>query len=84
VLTPAAPAPREAGKPEIEEARGEIRRTGDGLRVFAVAAGILARYREGGTLELTCPCGRISPVEEMQASALPIGSRQGGRSLWWG
>ena len=25
MLTPAAPAPREAGKPEIEEARGEIR-----------------------------------------------------------
>ena len=151
MLTPAAPAPREAGKPEIEEARGEIRgmfaqvrqtlrdksldatreraseviakarkvslaaatrkqqaeeaarfargenvawptdpslltvasrngastyacrhcrselgairRTGDGLRVLAVAAGILARYREGGTLELTCPCGRISPVD---------------------
>ena len=63
---------------------GAIRRTGAGDRVFAVAAGILARYREGGTLELTCSCGRISPVEEMQASALPIGSRRGGRSLWWG
>ena len=34
---------------------GAIRRTDDGLRVFAIAAGILARYREGGTLELTVP-----------------------------
>ncbi len=42
---------------------GAIRRTVDGLRVFAVAAGILARYREGGALELTCSCGRISPVD---------------------
>jgi len=42
---------------------GSVRRTGDGVRVFAVAAGILAHYREGGTLELTCPCGRISPVD---------------------
>jgi len=31
--------------------------------MFVVAAGIEARYREGGTLELTCPCGRISPVD---------------------
>jgi len=65
---------------------GSVRRTGDGLRVFAIAAGILARYREGGTLELTCPCGRISPVGRRgtQTSALPVGCRRGGRSLWWG
>ena len=35
---------------------------GDGLRVFAIAAGILARYRECGVPELTCPGGRMSPV----------------------
>jgi len=45
---------------------GAIRRTGDGLRMFVVAAGIEARYREGGTLELTRPCGRISPVDWRQ------------------
>jgi len=45
---------------------GSVRRTGDGLRVFAIAAGILARYREGGTLELTNPCGRVSPVDWRQ------------------
>lgn len=44
-------------------ALGAIRRTEAGERVFAIAAGILARYREGGVLELTCPCGRISPVD---------------------
>jgi len=48
---------------------GSVRRTGDGLRVFAVAAGILARYREGGVLELTCPCGRTSPVDWRQDRA---------------
>ena len=45
---------------------GAIRWTDDGLRVFAIAAGILARYREGGTLELTNPCGRVSPVDWRQ------------------
>ncbi len=42
---------------------GAIRRTDDGLRVFAIGAGILVRYREGGVLELTRPRGRISPVD---------------------
>lgn len=42
---------------------GSIRRDADDVLVFAVAAGVLARYRHGGTLELTCPCGRVAPVD---------------------
>lgn len=42
---------------------GAIRRNDAGVREFVVAPGIRARYREGGVLELSCPCGRVSPVD---------------------
>ncbi len=50
---------------------GAIRRTDAGVKVFAIAAGILARYRAGGTLELTCPYVRMSPVDGGGQEARP-------------
>jgi len=35
----------------------------DRNRMQEARAVVTARYREGGALELTSPCGRVSPVD---------------------
>ena len=42
---------------------GTIRRTALLLRMFTPAAGVVARYVEGGTFEVVCRCGKVTPVD---------------------